>query len=149
VILFRAVDETIGTVENLPGLTIYQSDIRNPVVGLLGPLEVRRVLRERSKTGGNVEKATIGDRVLVMIAIIERKNLPPQPSAAGLHVPPASLRVEYTLSESQPLWLILRRVWEAILGGGHGSECPEYLVVIAFGFCLVWRHEVAGFAGLV
>ena len=149
VILLRTVEKTVSTVEDLPGLTVYQSDVRYPVVRFFGPLEVCLILSKRSETCGDVEEAAIRDRVLVMIAIIEREDLPPQSSAACLHIPPASLRVEYTLSKSQPLWLILRRIWEAILGSGHGSEGPEHLIVIAFRFCLIWRHEVAGFAGLV
>lgn len=99
-ILPRAIDKTVSTVEDLPSLAVYQSDIRDPVVRLLGPLEVRLILRERSKPSGNVEKATIRDRVLVMVPIVEREDLPSQPSAAGLHVPPASLRIENTLSQS-------------------------------------------------
>lgn len=148
-ILPRAIDKTVSTVEDLPSLAVYQSDIRDPVVRLLGPLEVRLILRESSKPSGNVEKATIRDRVLVMIPVIEREDLPSQPSAARLHVPPASLCVEDTLGQSQPLRLVLRRIWKTILGGCHGSECPEYLVVVAFRLGLVWRHEVSGLAGLV
>lgn len=61
VVLPRAVDKTVSAVEDLVGLAVYQPYVRDPVVSPFGPLEVRVILCERSKTCGNVEEAAIRD----------------------------------------------------------------------------------------
>jgi hypothetical protein len=125
-----AVDEAVTAVGDFVGLAVYQSDIGTPVIGLLGPLEIRLVLRERSKAGSNVKKSAIGDRVFIVISIVQRENLPSQPSTASVLAPATSLQIEHTLRQSQPLRLIRRRIRKASLGRHHGSESPEYLIVI-------------------
>jgi hypothetical protein len=149
VINLCAVDEAVTAVGDFVGLDVYQSDIGTPIPSLLSPLEVRLVLRERSKTSGNVKEAAIRDRVLIVIAIVQRKNLPSQAPTTSILAPATSLQVEHALGKSQPLWLIRRRIRKASFGRHHGSECPEYLIVVALRFCLVGRHKISALAGLV
>jgi hypothetical protein len=143
------VDEAVTSVGDFVGLDIYQLNVRTPVPSLLGPLEVRLVFCERSKASGNIKESAIRDRVLIVIAIVQRKNLPSQTSTASILAPAISLQVENTLGKSQPLWLVRRRVRKSSFSRHHGSESPEHLVVVALRFCLVGRHEISALAGLV
>lgn len=138
----------VTPVKNLVSLWVDQTNLRNPVISLLGPLEIRFILGESTKAGSDVEKATIRYRILVIIPVVEGKYLPPQATFASL-VPTMSLRVEGTLGDSQPLRFVLGRIRKTSLGRHHGSEGPKCLVIIAFGFGLVRRHEVPGLTGLV
>lgn len=145
----RAIEKTVSSVEDLESLAVYQSNIRAPVICPLGPLKVCVILRKCSKPGSNVEESAIRNGILVVVPIIERKDLPSQASTTCILTPPVSLGVEDSLGKSQPLRLILRRVWKPYLGRNHGREGPKHLVVIAFGLCLIRRHEVSGLTSLM
>lgn len=113
VVMFHTIEQTVATVEDLIGLVVDKADTRGPIISLLGSFEVSLVISESSEASSNIEKATIRDRVLVMVAVVERKDLPSQTSTAGIVGPAMGLRVEDTLGQSEPLGFFVRRVWEA------------------------------------
>lgn len=67
--------------------------------------------------------------VLIVVAVVGQRDLPPQPSVAGRVVPRrVGLGVEDGLCEGQPLRFVGRRIGKFQLGGGHGRHAPEALV---------------------
>lgn len=62
-------------------------------------------LRVSTQPRGQIEETTIGDRILVIVSIVERKNLPLEATGAGGVVPACSLRVKDGLRQREPLRL--------------------------------------------
>lgn len=89
-----------------------------------------------------MEQTPITNTVLVIVPGVEGEDLPAQPPAAVVGVPAVHLLVEDGLGEGEPLGLGGGGVGEGEFGGGHGSEAPETLVVVAFAVGLVGGHVV-------
>lgn len=143
-----AIDGVIASVKEVV-LRISQSDRGHPVPHPLCQFEIRVVPRINSQASSHVEEAAIRDGVLIVVAVVEGEDLPLQPAPTGGGIPTRCLGVEDSLCESEPLRLIFRRVWKDILCCRESGHSPERLVIVAFGLCLVGRHEVIIWAGLV
>ena len=121
----------MGAVVNVE-VIINKIDCDDPVVGSLGDAGVRVVARVPGQARTQVEVAAIGDRVLVVVALVVGGNLPSQASAAHVVVALGhALAVEDGLGELKPLRLLWRWVLELELGSEHGREGPEGLIVIS------------------
>ena len=118
--------------------------VDHPVPRLVGPRGVCSIVRVASQAGGRVEQDAVRDGVLIVIAVIGWRDLPPKAATALAHVPARGLRVEDALRQHEPLRFVGRRVWERGLGGEHGRHAPEALVVVAEGGGPIGRHEVVG-----
>lgn len=94
-------------------------------------MRIRGVARVSSQPGGELEKAPVRDGVLVGVPIIERVDLPPQPTATRRSIPPERLGVKHSLCESKPLGLSLGRVGEVLFSSRYDCEAPETLVVVS------------------
>lgn len=99
----RAVNVRVGAVVDGP---CRRDELGGcpPVPRFLGPVGVGLVAGVASQSCCQLEEATVGDAVLVIVSSVEGENLPPQSSVAGRCVPPTDLQVEDGLSEGKPLW---------------------------------------------
>ena len=143
-----AVVRLVGAINEKPVLGDVAHAV-GPVPGLLRPLGVGRVPGVHGETSAEVEEAAVCDCVLVLEAAVHAEDLPVQAAVAVLLVPARHLRVHDALRERQPAGLVVGRVVEVALGGDHGREAPEGLVVVAQTEALVVRHEVLGGGRLV
>ena len=146
-----AVERVVGAVEGIE-LGVHEPNRRRPVERPLRPRRVRGVARVPREARREVEEAPVRDGVLVVVAGVEREDLPLEPAAARARreVPAGRLRVEDALREGQPREGVrVRRVREFLFSCLQRREPPEGLVVVAFRARLVARHEVAFVAGLV
>lgn len=122
-------------------LVVDEAYALHPIPRLDHPVRVRRVAGIPVETGAQVQEATVGDAVLVIVSVIRKGDLPPQSAAARLVVPiGARLRVEDGLGQSQPLRFIGWRIRELHFRGAHGGKSPEGLVVVSQGRCYVGGH---------
>lgn len=99
----RAVGGGVGAVVDGPG-GAHELGGGPPVPGLSGPVGVGLVAGVAGQSGCELEEATVGDAVLVVVSFVEGEDLPPEPSVAGCGVPASGLQVEDGLSQGQPLW---------------------------------------------
>ena len=106
----------MGTVIEMVVL-VHQTHSLGPIERFLGPLSISVVAGIQGQTGTQIEETTVGDRILVVVSSIESEDLPPQAATAVLSVPPASLIVENSLCQRQPLGLVRWRIWEFLLRG--------------------------------
>lgn len=113
-----------------------------PIPNLLRPIRISLVPRIPGQPRPNIKETPIRNRVLVIISIIKRENLPPQSASTSRSIPACSHRIKHRLRERQPPRLAARRVLEFLFGRGHGCHAPEALVVISFCFGLVGGHVV-------
>ena len=120
-----------------------------PIVSFFSPLSVRVILRIRGQSCTEIEKDAIRDGVLIVVAVVKGKNLPPQPSIAGVGIPPQRLRVEDGLGKGQPLRLFGWWIGEILFRRRHRGHAPEPLIIVAFGLGLIGRHVVGIGADLV
>lgn len=104
----------VGTVMELV-LRRHDANSLGPVPHPLGPFGVSLVARVLSQARREVEETAVRDGVLVVVAAVERVNLPSEPAIAGLIVPPYGLRIEGGLSKGKPLRFVRWRIWEPIL----------------------------------
>src|SRR5699024_409389 len=87
--------------------------------------------------------------VLVVVAVVCKRNLPAKPATAGIVVAIGTgLSVEDGLSKCQPARPIRGRVRELHLSGCHGGHAPETLVIVAERGGDVMRHIGLVFADL-
>ena len=113
-------------------VAIQQTYPRHPVVGLFGPVAVRAVACVSGETGGELEKAAVRDGGFVVESGVVGVELPLQPAVAGGGVPArASHVVEDALGELDVGDVGGGGEGEGTLGGGHGGEAPEDLVIVA------------------
>lgn len=73
-----------------------------PLPDLLGPIRVELVAEIFMKACGDVEEATIRYGILVIVSLVEKENLPPQPTSTRLLIPSILLGVEHCLGKRQP-----------------------------------------------
>lgn len=123
--------------------------VPHPVVDLLGPVGVTAVAGVAGESGGHVEQGTVGDGVLVVVTGVPDENLPSETTAARVGVPTERHGVEHGLGEVQPLGAVLWWVGEVSLGGCHGGDTPEGLVIVTLGGGLVQGDVVVVLTGLV
>jgi hypothetical protein len=136
VVQVRAIDSRVGSVEDLVRAT-DQADVHRPLVRLRRPLRVSLIASVSVQPRRDIEETALRNRVLVVVAVVESENLPPETTAASLVVPSRRLAVENCLCESQPAGLIVWRIRVADFGRCHGCHAPEGLVVVAERFGLV------------
>lgn len=118
VVQTRAVLDVVGAVEDLVVL-VDQTDrwVGNPIPGLLRPVQIRSVMRISAESCSQIEEAAIRDGIPVRIPIIEREDLPLQPTGTRIRIPARLLPVEHRLCQRKPLRLIWRRVGKRDFGG--------------------------------
>jgi hypothetical protein len=143
-----AVLQTVGSVEVVV-VRAHQSHRQFPLPCLLCPVGVGLVSKVLVQACSNVEKASIGDCVLVVVAVVEGEDLPPQASATGRIVPAVLLGVEDGLRQAEPRRLSISKIGQFIFRGRHGRHSPKGLVIVSEGLGLVGRHESAVVANLV
>jgi hypothetical protein len=140
----------MGAVIHGVRLGVDEANVEEPVPRLFGPVAVRLVARVSREACANVEEAAVGDGVLIIIAPVQRGNLPSQPAPARVVVPVRRrLRVEDGLREGQILRLARGWVREPALGAEQGRHAPKRLVVVAQRGRVVERHEIPVVARLV
>lgn len=86
----RAVAVRFGAVVDGP---CGRHELRGcpPVPRLLGPVGVRLVAGVAGQSGCELEEATVGDAVLVIVSVVEGEDLPSESTVAGGVVPASSL----------------------------------------------------------
>jgi hypothetical protein len=126
----------------------YQANIRDPIPHLLRPIRIGLIPRIPGQSGPNIEQAAIGDGIPIVIALIPLEDLPFETPATLFRVPPRHQLVEDGLHHLHPARVAGGRVGEIPLGGHHGAQRPEPLVVVPFVEGLVARHEVPHGRGL-
>lgn len=136
VVQIRALDGGVSAVEDLESIA-DQADLDAPVVSALGPVGVRLVARVGVQARGDVEERALRDRVLVVVAVVEGEDLPPQTAVARRVVPACGLAVKDCLSQGEPAWFVVGGIGVAGFGGCHGRHAPEGLVVVTQRFGLV------------
>lgn len=141
VVQVRASDLRISAVKDLVGAA-DQADFHRPLVRLSRPLRISFVTSVGVQTRRDVEETALCDRVLVIVAVVESKNLPSQTTTASLVVPSCRLTVEHGLCKSKPTRLVVWRIRIARLGRRHGRHAPESLIVITQRLGLVLRLVV-------
>lgn len=57
-------------------------------------------------------------------------------------MPSVSLLIEHGLYHGEPIWNGTGWFGEVSLGGNHGTESPEALIIVSLCVCLVLGHEV-------
>lgn len=107
------------------------SNVLCPIVDCIGPGGIRIVARVPGQTGGKVEEDSLGDGVLVVVAVVGQGDLPAQTTVAIIGAPSGGLRVEDGLGQGQPLGFVGVGVLEIALGGEHGGHAPEALVIVS------------------
>lgn len=120
----------------------------HPIPDSRGVVAVRLIASIRVETACQMEKASIGGAILVIIPGVPLIDLPSKATAAMLRVPATPLNVEDALSQSQPLRLTRRRVVKVQFRCGHNRISPKRLVVVPFVLALVARHIVVVRPGL-
>jgi len=126
-------DYTLGDMGSVVDLVIlrHQAIALTPIVRLLRPIRVRLIAGVSCEPRTQMEKQTVGDRVLVVVALVRREDLPSQSTATRSSIPAPSLSVEHCLCQGKPLRFILGRVGVSALSGGHGGNAPEGLIVVS------------------
>jgi hypothetical protein len=99
VIELGAVDRHIGSVVNSEVVT-YQTNIRDPVIHLFSPVNVRLIASIPTESRRKLEEACIRNGIFVVVPVVESEYLPSKASGAGLIVPPTCLEIENGLGES-------------------------------------------------
>jgi hypothetical protein len=91
----------IGDIVSIVELVLFghEADLASPIPRLHGPVHVCSISRISRQPRGQQEERTIRNGILVMIASIEAINLPAQPTATMLLIPPGCLSVEDSLGE--------------------------------------------------
>jgi len=79
-----------------------------PIPRLHRPFGICRIISVTSQASGDIEEAALGDCVLVIVAIVERENLPFEAPIATRGIPSIGLQVEDCLGESEPLRLVCK-----------------------------------------
>ena len=108
-----------STIKNFV-LRTEQTNTSGPIPRFVGPVGVRLIAGIFGQTGGQIEEDTIRNSILVVVPGIEGEDLPAKTAVTRCSIPASSLRVEDTLYEGKPLWLITRRVGVILLSGAHG-----------------------------
>lgn len=78
---------------------VNKTDTLHPFPDLDCPLSVVIIIGVPSKSRCDVEEASVGNRVLQIIAV-DLVDLPSKPTAASSRVPTAYLLIEYRLSQT-------------------------------------------------
>ena len=71
-----------------------ETDVNAPREHAVAPFLVCRIASKTRKTSSELVKVAVADRVLVIVAVVERIDLPAQATGATLIVPAGSLLVE-------------------------------------------------------
>lgn len=140
-----AVRLSVCTIKNVVVFS-HESNILGPLKDLLCPFRVSLISCGLGEASREEEEISRAHAILVVVAIIEREDLPPQSAIACLIVPSSGLVVEHRLGSIDPFSLL--RVLESHLGGSHGSQRPSTLVIVTERFGLVHRHIVSILAKL-
>lgn len=72
-----AIRLDVGTIVDVV-VRVHQANVRDPIPGFLCPVGISSIVRISSKTGTEVEKATVRDGVLVIISGKVLVHLPPE-----------------------------------------------------------------------
>lgn len=142
-----AVESSVCSVKEV--IILDESHIIAPIPYPLRPVCVGLIPRILGKPGGDIEENPVRDGVFVIIAGVEGKNLPPQSATTELGVPSQRLRIEHSLGEGQPLWLVFGRIWKSLFSSGQGGHGPEALIVVAGGLGLIGCHVIVVRTNLV
>lgn len=143
-----AFQKHVCAIEEVP-IRVDQANRIRPVVRSFSPIRIGMIARVHCQAGGNVEKAAVRNGVLVVVAVVESEDLPPETTVAGRIVPALSLSFKDSLGESEPLCLTRRWVGKVVLSGRHSSHSPKALIIVPFCFGLIGWHEVIVRASLV
>ena len=111
-----AVVLTIGSVKVMVILA-HEAYRELPFPSLLGPVGVGVVSEVLVQTGGDVEEASVGNGVFVVVAVVEGKDLPSQASCTGGVVPAILLGVEDGLRQRKPRGLSVAEIRQLVLSG--------------------------------
>jgi hypothetical protein len=141
VIQLAAVQSIIGSIEELIGRA-HQANCTDPVVHFVGPIRVGCVTGVDCQPSSHVEKAAVGDGIFVVVAIVESKDLPFQPTITRRGIPSNGLRIEDCLCKGEPLWLVCRWIWISVLRSRECSHAPKCLIVVTFCLGLIRRHVI-------
>lgn len=143
----------IRRIGDEPRLVIQQRRRERPVPDLLRPVQILGVIGVSGQPCSQLEQSTIRHRVLHRIPGLIDEDLPAQSATTAGHVPSRLLGIEHTLCEREPGEFALA-IGEFQLGGRHGGEAPEHLVVVSlssliFGSRMVVldTHEVTTVVG--
>jgi hypothetical protein len=77
------------------------------------------------QVSSKVEETTVQDRILMIIAIVERNYLPSEASVTCCVIPANSLCVRDGLCEREPLRLIRRRVGKMLTSAADMAAKPQ------------------------
>jgi hypothetical protein len=148
----------VGTIVDVV-VRVHQANVRDPIPGFLCPVGIGSIVRISSKTGTEVEKATVRDGVLVIISGKVLVHLPPEsgecqnvgknrawknlPSTAyRFYCQPRSLGIKDSLGKRKPRWLARRRILEVGLSSSHGSHSPKSLIIVTHGLGPIRGHHI-------
>ena len=127
-----AVAGVVGAVVDVVVGAVYQSDPGHPVIGLLGPFAVGAVSSVSGQARGELEEGAVGDAGFVVESGVLGVELPLEAAVAGGCVPAgASHVVEDVLGEGDVGDFGGGGEGQGALGGRHGGEAPEKLIVVA------------------
>ena len=119
-------------------VAVHQPNPRHPVVRLLRPVAVGAIPRIASQTRGELEEAAVRNGGFVVESSVVGVELPLQPSVAGGCIPAGPGHVvEDAFGEIDVGDVGRRGEWKGTLGGCHGGEAPEGLVIVT----LCARHQ--------
>lgn len=101
-----------------------------PLPDLLGPIGVKLITEISVKARGDVEEATIGYGIFVIVSLVEKEDLPLESPSTRHLIPSIFPSIEHCLGKRQPRGLPTSQVWQSVLCGRHGGHSPESLVVV-------------------
>lgn len=110
----------------------------------MSPLSIGFVASVAREAAGELVEIAVGVGVLVVVAVVERKDLPANTTVARLFVPAGNLSGEHIFGNACPAEVrpVKRVGWKAVFRSAHGRHSPCRLVIIAQALGLVCRCEV-------
>lgn len=88
---FGAIDRIVGAIEDV-GLVVDQTHgSGHPVPCLFRPVEVARIASVESQACCHVKETAVGDGVLIVVAVVQRRYLPFEASSTTGSIPARSL----------------------------------------------------------
>ena len=121
-------------------MRVYETDAFAPAVGSGSPGGIGIVACITCETGGELEEGAVGHGVFVIVACVLVEDLPFQTPGARGQIPAPDLGVPECFDEGKPFGTGGGVV---VFEGGHGSESPKGLVVVAFVEFLARHHKVS------
>lgn len=129
-----------GTIiDDKRGGRAEEANVPHPVVDSVGGVQVNLLFSVSVQTGGDVEKTSVGDGVLIVVTGVPGENLPSQTASTRGGVPTVVHGVEDSLDQIKPR---LVSVGKVSLDGLHDSHTPHTLIIITLRHTLVGRHVV-------